>query len=322
MGECFGKTMEHSPVNIYYHGISTEMIFQGTSFRLSGPLSTTTAIEVARRFAKRQGMVVDIKNTKGGQMLFNCEPWSCYTEEYERLFIGGIQPFTFLTIHDIPKLQDYELLIRPMAMLSKMVRGWPNDFYLVSSSDVEFLEKLIESVLFPDIPLMIGQKTADYIQRLFRNLVNNIHKIEINIFMMNIHKEYAKQNFYGYKNFKSIFFGSSETINFTKIIKVFLYKLESFEVYNEAYGAFKPSISLNNSFIEEIMASIQTINESVSLRSSFKEFVIVEPKQSITDFMQQQQALFNEHGWTLKKTKYHHVPRNATSNNALSIAPL
>merc|ERR1712154_218697 len=157
---------------------------------------------------------------------------------------------------------DYELLIRPMAMLSKMVRGWAFRIYPVSSSDVEFLEKLIESVLFPDIPLMIGQKTADYIQRLFRNLVNNIHKIEINIFWMNVHKEYAKYNQYGYKNFKSIFFGSSETINFTKIIKLFVYKLESIEIYNIPYPPFKPSISLNNSFIEEITASIQTINES------------------------------------------------------------
>ena len=42
--ECFGTIMAKSPVKIFYHGISKEMIFQSTQFRIFGPLSTTAGL--------------------------------------------------------------------------------------------------------------------------------------------------------------------------------------------------------------------------------------------------------------------------------------
>ena len=265
-------------------------------------------------------MVVDIKNDQKGHFLFNCQPWSCYTEENERFFIGSFQTFEFLSIHHIGLLQDYQNFIRPMAMFNKMIKGYKFKTYAVRAVDVSCLKRLLESK--SDIPI--------YIKRLFQNFLNNTKKIEINMQEMNKHKEGANSNSYGYRLFKPLFFLAStassqslEIIHLTKILNLFKHKLKNIEIYNiqRAIDGFKPSISLNNLFMEEIIASIELINESVSLQSVFKEFIIVEPKESITNFINKQQALFNKYGWTLKKTKYEH-PRRRSNSNSLSITRL
>lgn len=42
--ECYGTKMSQSPVSTYYHGIGQEMLFQGTYFKIYGPLSTTAGL--------------------------------------------------------------------------------------------------------------------------------------------------------------------------------------------------------------------------------------------------------------------------------------
>eukprot|EP01084_Bolivina_argentea_P262051 443058_1 len=117
--------MSKSPVKIFYHGISKEMIFTSTSFRIFGPLSTTTAFETAHgTFAKDDGLVVDIRNNNKGIYLFDCSFFSDYTEEQERFFIGGLKKFKFLTIHHIRPKQNYSAFIRPISILAAMFGGF------------------------------------------------------------------------------------------------------------------------------------------------------------------------------------------------------
>ena len=86
--EAFGGTMGHCPSSVFYHGVSTDLVFEGTLFKLHGPLSTTSgmflflgflcvlcicvnlmyfaAFDVAHgTFSKKSGIVVDIRNVKG-----------------------------------------------------------------------------------------------------------------------------------------------------------------------------------------------------------------------------------------------------------------
>ena len=42
--ECFGMQMYDSPTPIFYHGISKQLIFASTSFKINGPLSTTAGL--------------------------------------------------------------------------------------------------------------------------------------------------------------------------------------------------------------------------------------------------------------------------------------
>ena len=40
--EVFGSVMSQCAVNVFYHGINTDLTFQSTSFKICGPLSTTS----------------------------------------------------------------------------------------------------------------------------------------------------------------------------------------------------------------------------------------------------------------------------------------
>lgn len=42
--EVFGNRMKYCSVSTFYHGISADLIFEGTSFKLSGPMSTTSGL--------------------------------------------------------------------------------------------------------------------------------------------------------------------------------------------------------------------------------------------------------------------------------------
>ena len=53
-------------------------------------MSTTVDLAVAVRFA-RDGLVIDIRNTRAAIPMFDCQFWSDYTEENERFFIGSLQ---------------------------------------------------------------------------------------------------------------------------------------------------------------------------------------------------------------------------------------
>ena len=42
--ECFGNTMKHCPVEVFYHGINMDLTFKSTQFKICGPLSTTSGL--------------------------------------------------------------------------------------------------------------------------------------------------------------------------------------------------------------------------------------------------------------------------------------
>merc|ERR1719203_2174542 len=123
--ECFGMMMSECSVKTFYHGINRNMIFKSTTFKLCGPLSTTSDFAVAHgTFADDEGIVVDIWNDKKSETLFEALLWSDFHEESEYFFIGGLQTFRFLTIRDIPRRKDFKPFITPISMLQKMIKGY------------------------------------------------------------------------------------------------------------------------------------------------------------------------------------------------------
>lgn len=265
-------------------------------------------------------MVIDIINNKKGQYLFNCQYWSDFGDENERFFIGSLQSFGFLTIHDIALKYNYSAFIRPMNMLEKMIGGFKHKQCAISSEDVWCLSALLTS-------RSSSSKVPVYIKRLFRNFTNNINRIEIDLNVMSCHKKEAKKGSYGYKLFKPIFFissmnGSAETIDFTKLLTVFTKKVETVIIFNRRYHSWDKSISLDALFISSMISAIKVINKSVSLRASFKEFIIMNPAESITDFIKKNESLFLSNQWTLKKKPYKHIRRGAVCDETLFIEPL
>ncbi len=237
------------------------------------------------RFAKDKGMVVDIINVKAGYSLWNCAPWSDYPDEREILFLGTLQDFYFKTIHDIPLQLNYEDFIRPISMLSVMIRGYPYSQCPISRSDVLCIGKYIDLILETYIKI---PKIPTYMVQLFKNIVNNIYNVEINMGEMNCHDEYASQSSFGYLLFKPLFI-SNGSIQFNKFVKLFKNKLQNIIAYNCRSGreGFKPSIELNDEFMKSTISTIEAINGSIKLQDTFKQIIIINPTNDIDIFISQ-----------------------------------
>ena len=278
-------------------------------------------------FAKTEGLVVDIWNRKLGVYLFDCSFFSDYTDENERFFIGGLQQFSFISIHHMKRKENYESWIKPICILVEMFAGFPFEMSRVKTIDLEALSLLILNSISASTTSEIYQIPV-YISKLFINFVNNVQQIEINIFLMNKHLEYAKQGFFCYKLLKPLFFlanqnTNSETINYSKLLQIFKRKLKTIMVYNiKAFKKFNQSIYLDDLFLHEILNGISTIKSSVILSSIFDKFLIVEPYDNIQHFIEKNKNKFNKIGWKLNYIQYKHPKRGVVAKNCLQISQM
>ena len=72
-----------------------------------------------------QGIVVSIISPPYGFIPFwDCAWWSDFSHEAEWLFLGGIQPFQFLTIRNIPQRINYEKFVSVISGIGHMIRKW------------------------------------------------------------------------------------------------------------------------------------------------------------------------------------------------------
>eukprot|EP00481_Brizalina_sp_1-RS-2013_P000708 TRINITY_DN1765_c0_g1_i1.p1 TRINITY_DN1765_c0_g1~~TRINITY_DN1765_c0_g1_i1.p1 ORF type:complete len:105 (-),score=10.47 TRINITY_DN1765_c0_g1_i1:27-341(-) len=94
--------------------------------------------------------------------------------------------------------------------------GYPYKQCAISRSDVLCIGKYIDLIL--EIYIKIP-KIPTYMVQLFKNIVNNIYNVEINMVVMDLHKEGEQWSQYGYKLFKP-FFISNGSIQFNKFVKL------------------------------------------------------------------------------------------------------
>ena len=326
--------MQVTPQRVFYHGISKEMLFESTFFHglflvlffclflyftnnvVYGPMSTTVEFPVAQRFAE-DGMVIDLLNTGGAAPLFNCQFWSDFTEENERFFIGSLQEFNFDTIHHLSLGLDYQVFIRRIGILMTMIRGWPYEISEIHQGDFQCLSDLISD----HINNTHSDSIPFYIHKLFKFIVQNVKKIYLEVLVMD-HNTHPDGTMFGYKALKPLFFVDNQ-VNYCKLCQIFNQKLQRVVISSIAFGDFAESVHLNSSFLEQILFGIQTINENITLKSVFNEILIVNPYESIDQFIDENQVLFVMNEWKLKKTNYEDKRRiNAKSDNVLSITPL
>merc|ERR1712228_806915 len=193
-------------------GISQEMLFESTSFHVYGPMSTTVDFVVALQFAGK-GMVIDILKEYISIPLFDCSFWSDFTNENERFFIGSLQRFTFETIHYLPLKENYEIFIRVIGMLMEMITGYPYHISAIKQSDFNILSILISDHINDNK----SEKIPFYVHNLFKHIVQNVNKIHLNMLLMDIDKEYAEENVFGYQKLKSLFF-IDDQVNYRKFL--------------------------------------------------------------------------------------------------------
>lgn len=114
-----------------------------------------------------------------GTYLFEALFWSDFIEEREYLFIGGLQVFQFLAVHDVPRAKNYGPFIAPMEMMQRMIDGFPYQYGKITASNVDALQLLIEN---RHKGITTCPKTGMYVNKLFRNLVSNVRRVEINMY--------------------------------------------------------------------------------------------------------------------------------------------
>ena len=257
-------------------------------------------------FSKTKGIVVDIINN-GGLDLFEAFLWSDYHEEREYLFIGGLQDFYFLTIHDIAKQRDYKSFIGPISIFQMMIDGYPFNQRPITKKDIKILDRMITDNLSDSE----STKIPIYIQRLFQNFTNNVQRMEINMREMDRIGN-GQGTRWGYKPMKPLFFADcgteSEYINLPLFLRLFNRSLESIVVFHfkNANNGFNPSIRLDSA---SLMAGCKAISSNPTLRDRFQSIIIMKPKGSIPDFIAEQQSDFKAMGWKLEQKPYQHPRR-------------
>ena len=275
-------------------------------------------------FSKSNGIVVDIENNKLGQMLFEAVLWSDYHEESEYFFIGGLQHFNFLTIHDIPKQRDYKSYIGPITMFAKMIKGYPFKQRAITKFDVKILDRLITDNLSDSV----NAKIPVYIRRLFANFTNNVQRVEINMDVMEHEFRWNAE----YLLLKPLFFSDcgteTECIRIPLFLRLFDRTLESIVILNCFAANFKskddPSINLNPELASSLLSGCKIITSNPRLRKCFQSIVILKPRNSISGFITKYQSDFKVIGWKLKKlekNEYVH-PRRNNCPEGLQISPL
>ena len=271
-------------------------------------------------FSKSNGIVVDIENDKKGQQLFEALLWSDYHEESEYFFIGGLQHFNFLTIHDLAKKRDYKSYIGPMTMLQQMIRGYSFNQRAITKFDGKILYRLITD----NLSNSVTAKIPVYIRRLFANFTNNVQRVEINI----LNKDHGKWNESqcGYLEFESIFFAdcgtNNECIRLPLFLRLFDRSLESIVILNVFRApTFDKSIHLNPALASSLLSGCKMITSNPRLNGRFQSIIILNPKDSISGFIAKHQSDFKAIGWRLEENEHNH-PRRGRCPEGLHLSPL
>eukprot|EP01084_Bolivina_argentea_P291032 500121_1 len=122
--ECYGEDFEYSEIKTLYHGVSAELLFDSTTIKMCGPFSTTADYTIAWSIFGAGGIVIDIMNDNSDATFMDANYWTCFGNENERLFIGGLDVLKFSTIRNIPNKQNFKPLIKVINILDHMVDGY------------------------------------------------------------------------------------------------------------------------------------------------------------------------------------------------------
>eukprot|EP01084_Bolivina_argentea_P196924 337557_1 len=119
--EIFGtKCMDG--LHTFWHGINQEMLFSSTSSCIYSVLSTTTSWEVAVNFSNNSGLVMELYCYSENKY-FACEWISHFSNEKEKLFIGGVAYFQFVNITNTCVGKDYRLYIEALSVIDTLFHG-------------------------------------------------------------------------------------------------------------------------------------------------------------------------------------------------------
>ena len=239
-------------------------------------------------------------------MFMDCNYWSCFVHEDERLLIGGLVDLQFETIRNIRQSENYSQYIKALNILGEMVKGYRLGNIKPHRRDVAVLEQIIKFEANGN-----GSGIPKYIQTFIHHFVSKITQIMINYGDWRHHEIDMPGwgfDFYGFKKVSHLFTGNDgrSMIDFSLFMKL-LPNAKVFCIgdFDEASAAnVNTFMNLSSNFTVKIMECIDILNKS-SLSLSCSRFEIIKPSTSIYQYIQNNKKIFGNKGWKLKSDKFH-----------------
>ena len=266
--------------------------------------SNTKDFTIAHTIFGADGIVLDINVTHGLMHFMDCNYWSCYVHEDERLLIGGLYRMQFSTIRNIAQSENYYQHVRVLTIMEQMIIGVSIAGTEPCADDVVCLKQMMNSEISGENSISI----PNYVQTLFHHFVMKKTEIVINLLAWNVHfSKYYKHidmNVYGYKKFAKLFGYkvSRPMIDFKLFIELFP-NLASFTICHVSVGVAHTSIGLSHEFVAKMFECFEYLDKSSS-SLSFRRFEIIKPSSSINEFIENNGYKFRKNGWRLKNDKF------------------
>eukprot|EP01084_Bolivina_argentea_P198482 339853_1 len=223
-----GTKFSETDIKYFYHGISTDMLFNNCHAKIAGPTSTTISEEVSTIFATEAGIVLKLWNDKSLNFFGDCKNISDYVNENEKLLIGGFSEILFDTIIRLCNIEKhYGPTVSIINTINNMILSNSNAYefpYPVYKNAAQKLKRLIQ---YETNELKIDNKEDDiYEVNLFKNFCANVENAKFNMAFMKSHFLYEhtirKIPMYGFQNLYPIFFDVElDMVNLSFMFKLF-----------------------------------------------------------------------------------------------------
>ena len=288
--------------------------------------------QVAHSIFGGSGIVLSIDVGQTGDMLWDCNYWSCYQNENERVFLGGLNMLEFTTIRDIPLCINYEPYIKILKIFDCMIAGYALPNIQPKARDFRGLLGVIDCVINDDKNNSDNGSISipSYIIQFFKHCLMQKKTVLININDWRYHKgrywEDHELQLYGFLKNRSNFFTLPpkkqwDLTNSVPKLSIYIQamlNLEQIVIYSNPGGdQLEASISLSEDVFSELLDQTILINSMSS--TTFESIQIVEPFTDADTFINKYNDQFNKHGWTAIKSPFEYVPFGFKSNNSLMI---
>eukprot|EP01084_Bolivina_argentea_P086410 156186_1 len=136
----------------FFCGMSFVMPVAAFNIRLCGPTSTSANIEVAHKFSKSNGIILEFNNVgdhySDRLRIFNVSWISLYSGEAERLFMGGDIRITLVTVRNVDTKANYKHYLKSLYYFDCMTEG--------SWMDSKFSSETIKNADYDNLADMIN----------------------------------------------------------------------------------------------------------------------------------------------------------------------
>merc|ERR1712228_1153518 len=170
----------------FYCGVNKVMVLPQFNLRLSAPTSTTMQIEVAHKFATRNGTVIQLNNNSNGPYvdhlrLFNISWISRFKDEDERLFIGGFWRIKVQSIRLTKTKENFKTFFVSLFYFDAMVtaKAGMNNLKINSNQS-----GVIKSLIKWRLEQKKDSKMNEYLYQTFDAYTKNKKQIEIDYYYL------------------------------------------------------------------------------------------------------------------------------------------